>query len=105
MTAVAVSLTDALGAQLRALLGHLGVIGQHDDRRNAYTTVNGADRSVLLPHRQRDPFLPGDRADLVRAVDVQGSGHTRGQLRKYLFRRADVNRLPGLVEDQHNILL
>ena len=46
--------------QLRALLGHLGVIGQHDDRRNVYATVNGAGRSVLLPHRQRDPFLPGD---------------------------------------------
>src|SRR5512142_2738716 len=44
LAAVAVALTDGPGTELRALLGHLGVIYGHDDGRHTNLSPNGVDR-------------------------------------------------------------
>src|ERR1039458_2564882 len=71
LAAVSIALTDGLGAQLRALLRHLGIVHRHDDGRHANLAANGMHCLVLLADRQCDPLLPAYWTDVVPGLDLQ----------------------------------
>src|SRR6266404_138432 len=101
LTAVVVALADGLGAQLRALLRHLGIVYRHDDRGHTNLAANGMHRLVLFADRQSDPLLPGYWTDMVLTLDFEAGGHVGSHHAERLLRRAHVNGLPVAVEHQH----
>ena len=116
LAAVAVALADVPGAELRALLRHLGEVHRHDDRRHADRAAHGTHGVVAVADGQRDPFVPGDWAELrsaefgVRSAVASSRNSSRGgdvggHLAKGVLWRANVDRLPVAVQDQHNRLV
>src|SRR5207247_642523 len=97
LAAVAVALPDRAGAELRALLRHLGIVDCHDDGRHADGTANGMHHLILVTNGQRDPLLPGYWTDVVLAFDFQAGGNIGGHHAERLLRRAHVNGLPVAV--------
>ena len=90
-------------AELRALLGHLGKVGQrHDDRRHrgsrprTVCTAWSCSRMSRVSHSAQV-----HRADVLFAFNFQRGGHVGCHLAKGILRRADVDRLPIAVQDQH----
>src|ERR1035441_1181937 len=72
LAAVAIALAYGLGAQLRALLRHLGIVHRHDDGGHTDLAANGMHRLVLVAHGQGDPLLPVYGTDVVLALDLKG---------------------------------
>src|ERR1035441_7128070 len=48
LAAIAVALANGTGAELRMLLGHLGIVDSHDDGRHTNLAPNGMHRLVLV---------------------------------------------------------
>ena len=109
LAAVTVALTDVLGAELRALLGHLGEVHGHDDRRHTDGAARSPDSIIALTHRQRDPLRPTHRPERFRAgaitLNVQRRRRVRCHLAERIRRRADIDRLPIPVQHQNNVLV
>src|SRR5207302_1741338 len=64
LATVTIALADRAGAELRTLLRHLRVIDRDDDGRHANGSAHGLHGVVLWTGRQRDPFVPGYRANI-----------------------------------------
>ena len=101
LATVAVALANGAGAELRALLRHLGEVNRHDDRRHANGATNRVDGVILLADWQTNPFVPRHRANVLFALDFQASGHVGRHLAERLRWRAHVDGLPVAVEHQH----
>src|ERR1017187_414645 len=78
LAAVAIALADGLGAQLRALLRHLGIVHRYDNGGHTDRAANGMHRLVLIADWQLDPLLPGYWTDVVLAFNFQAGGNIGG---------------------------
>ena len=105
LAAVAVALTDAASGELRAFLRHPGVVHRHDDRRHADLAVHRPDELVLGPDGQLDPLVPFHRSDPVLALDFEPGRHFGGHHAEGFLWRADIDRLPVPVQNQHDGLV
>ena len=63
LAAIAVTLANRLGAELRALLWHPGIVHHHNHRRHTDCAACGAHGVIAFTNRQRDPLVPRDGTD------------------------------------------
>jgi len=98
---VAIALADCPGAELRALLGHLGEVDRHDHGRQADCAAHGMHYLILVTDGERDPLLPGYGTDAVPALNLQRGGDIGGHHAECLLRGAYVDWLPVAVQHQH----
>lgn len=70
--------------------------------RHTDQLIAGSHKQIFFPHRESDPFLPGDRTNVFLALDIKAGRSVGGHLPERVLGTAHIDGLPVAVQHQND---